>query len=195
MQQFRNYNMSFNLQKYNMMKLISLLNNSIASALENINNKLLLVIAKCINYVQDYSEKKSDLANEILSPYFHAFIETNIVKVTQDIRRHGKDLMETWSMMHSVVQQIWTKMILETSLKEFYTNIMSDLFIHSDDRNFSAPVLELANQVLHSSNQSEELTFKEIVHLLNADIAVIQLSNKTVELNAGRFNFSVMLVR
>ena len=170
-----------------MMKLISLLNSSISTALDNINNKLLLVIARCINYVKDYSERKSDLANEILSPYFHAFFQNNIIKVTQDIRTYGKDLTETWHLLHSVIQQIWTKMIAENSLKEFYTNIMSDLFIHSDDGNFSSPILELANLVLHSNNQSQELTFKEIVRLLNADIAVIQLNNKTVELNSGWF--------
>ncbi len=177
---FTSLNMSFNLQKYNLLKSIRQLNRTANSAVERINNQILPVVAKALIYVSDTSISKHELANDILSPYFQHVFAESITDVIQTLKTHGQDMLTLWQTMKVTVLRIWTALLSDETTKEFYTAVMKDLQTASKDMNFSQPILAMTG-IPNASNFAEKDMFEEFVHSLNADISVIQLTNKTTE--------------
>ena len=177
---FTSFNMSFNLQKYNILKIISQLNKTTSFALDSINNQVLPIVAKALNYVKDVSLSKYDLANSILSVYFQDILTKSVTDAIEELKSQGKDLEVSWQSLKVTTLHIWTTLISDASTKEFYTALMKDLFLQSVDVNFSKPILEMAG-ISDSDNGTQSITFENLVHILNADISVMHLSNKSQE--------------
>ena len=177
---FTNFNMSFNLQKYNILKIISQLNKTTSVALDSINNQVLPIVAKALNYVKDVSLSKYDLANSILSVYFQDIFTKSVTNTIEVLKSRGKDLEMSWQSLKVTILHIWTTFISDATTKEFYTALMEDLFLQSGDVNFSEPILEMAG-ITDSDNGTESITFENLVHILNTDISVMHLSNKSQE--------------
>ena len=185
--QFKNFNMSFNLQKYNVLKSILHLNKTTILALENINNRILPIVAKALNYVKDASLTKYELANTILSTYFQDLFTKSITDSIKSLKSYGKGLENSWQALKVVVLHMWTTLISDRTTKGFYTAIMEDIFLQSRDPNFSRPILEMAGITDLAENMTETTTYEQLVSVLNADISVMQVSNKS-KILADLFN-------
>ncbi len=177
---FKGLNMSFNLQRYNLLKSIRHLNRTAISAIDRINNQLLPVVAKALNYLTDVSQTKEEIAESITSSYFQQLVSKSIAEAVQSLRTYGQSLFTSWQSLEVIVLRIWTALLSDGSTRTFYTALMEDLFIQSGDTNFSQPIIELS-WFLDEGNLTFPRTFENLVHSLNADISVIELKNKSHE--------------
>ena len=177
--EFNNFNMSFNLHKYNILKSIMHLNKTTILALENLNNQILPVVAKALNYVKDVSLSKYELANDILSTRFRDIFTKSITDPIKLLKSYGRDLNNSWQILKMTIVHIWTTLISDTTTKTFYSALLEDLFLQSGAYNFSKSILEMAGITDGGTNMTEIVSYEELVSKLNADIAVLQISNKS----------------
>ena len=133
-------------------------------------------------YLQNNSALKSDLSQKLTSPAFRDYLQ-RLVTFFKDLRASGLGMAVGYRRFASSYIALWTNMLEEKALDDFYAMIRSDvvdILQNGTDRSHLTTVLAYMSSV--SSDEFASMTPAQLDELLNADFVELNRTSKYEQL-------------
>ena len=130
-------------------------------------------VTMAMQYLRDTGVRKLDIAAIVTSPAFREDLQ-KFVNFFRDLRGQGQRLLVEWHRFSAKYLAVWTNMLDEKALTDFYVMIHDDVnqLQHNDTaRPHLAAILATMSGV--RADVIANLTLEELNVLLNADFAVV----------------------